>query len=38
VPLNRPTLAMLELFLTGLRERTSVAVLQWPREIARYVA
>jgi hypothetical protein len=31
VPLNRPTLAMLELFLNVLRERTSVAVLQWPR-------
>jgi hypothetical protein len=31
VPLNRPTLAMLELFLKVLRERTSVAILQWPR-------
>ena len=30
-PLNRPTLAMLELFLKVLRERTSVATLQWPR-------
>jgi hypothetical protein len=30
-PLNRPTLAMLELFLKALRERTSVATLQWPR-------
>ncbi len=31
VPLNRPTLAMLELFLMTLRERNSVATLQWPR-------
>ena len=31
VPLNRPTVAMLELFLKVLRERTSVATLQWPR-------
>jgi hypothetical protein len=31
LPLNRPTLAMLELFLKVLRERTSVATLQWPR-------
>jgi len=31
VPLNRPTLAMLELFLKVLRERNSVAILQWPR-------
>jgi hypothetical protein len=31
VPLNRPTLAMLELFLRVVRERTSVATLQWPR-------
>ena len=30
-PLNRPTLAMLELFLKVLRERNSVATLQWPR-------
>jgi hypothetical protein len=30
-PLNRPTLAMLELFLKVLRERASVATLQWPR-------
>ncbi len=30
-PLNRPTLAMLELFLKVVRERTSVAALQWPR-------
>lgn len=29
--LNRPTLALLELFLKVMRERTSVAVLQWPR-------
>jgi len=29
--LNRPALAMLELFLKALRERVSVAVLQWPR-------
>lgn len=29
--LNRPTLAMLECFLKVLRERTSVATLQWPR-------
>src|ERR1700730_15903573 len=28
VPLNRPTLAMLELFLKVLRERTSVRTLQ----------
>ena len=31
VSLNRPTLALLELFLKALRERTSVATLQWPR-------
>lgn len=31
VPLNRPTLTMLELFLNVLRERISVATLQWPR-------
>jgi hypothetical protein len=31
LPLNRPTLAMLELFLKVLRERTSVTTLQWPR-------
>ena len=31
LPLNRPTLAMLELYLRALRERASVAVLQWPR-------
>ena len=31
LPLNRPTLAMLELYLRGLRERASVAALQWPR-------
>ncbi len=31
VPLNRPTLVMLELFLKVLRERTSIAALQWPR-------
>jgi hypothetical protein len=31
LPLNRPTLAMLELFLQVLRERRSLAVLQWPR-------
>jgi hypothetical protein len=31
VQLNRPTLAMLELFLKVLRERTSVTTLQWPR-------
>jgi hypothetical protein len=30
-PLNRPTLAMLELFLKVLRERNSVVTLQWPR-------
>jgi hypothetical protein len=30
-PLNRPTLALLELFLKVLRERTSVPILQWPR-------
>ena len=30
-PLNRPTLALLELFLKVLRDRTSVAILQWPR-------
>jgi hypothetical protein len=30
-PLNRPTLAMLELFFKVLRERVSVAALQWPR-------
>ena len=30
-PLNRPSLAMLELFLKVLRERNSVATLQWPR-------
>ena len=30
-PLNRPTLGMLELFLKVLRDRTSVAALQWPR-------
>jgi hypothetical protein len=29
--LNRPTLALLSLFLKVLVERTSVAVLQWPR-------
>jgi hypothetical protein len=29
--LNRPSLAMLELFLKALRERTSVVTLQWPR-------
>jgi hypothetical protein len=31
VPLNRPSLAMLELFLKVLQERTSVTTLQWPR-------
>src|SRR4051812_17534078 len=31
LPLNRPTLAMLEGFLKVLRERISVATLQWPR-------
>ena len=31
LPLNRPTLAMLELYLRALRERASVAALQWPR-------
>lgn len=31
VPLNRPTLAMLEMFLKVLRDRSSVATLQWPR-------
>jgi hypothetical protein len=30
-PLNRPTLAMLELFLKALRDRNSVVTLQWPR-------
>src|SRR6266566_7393957 len=30
VPLNRPSLAMLELFLRILRERNSVMTLQWP--------
>jgi hypothetical protein len=30
-PLNRPTLGMLELFLTVLRGRGSVMTLQWPR-------
>jgi hypothetical protein len=30
-PLNRPSLALLEQFLTVLRDRGSVAVLQWPR-------
>ena len=31
LPLNRPTLAMLELFLSVLNKRTSVVTLQWPR-------
>lgn len=31
LPLNRPTLAMLELYLRALRERASIAALQWPR-------
>lgn len=31
LPLNRPTLAMLELFLNVLRDRVSVVTLQWPR-------
>jgi hypothetical protein len=31
LPLNRPTLALLELYLRALRERASVAALQWPR-------
>lgn len=30
-PLNRPSLALLELFLKALQDRGSVAVLQWPR-------
>src|SRR5262249_40055807 len=30
-PLNRPSLTLVELFLTVLKERGSVAVLQWPR-------
>lgn len=30
-PLNRPSLALLELYLNALRERTSVITLQWPR-------
>lgn len=30
-PMNRPILAMLELFLKVLRERNSVMTLQWPR-------
>jgi hypothetical protein len=30
-PLNRPSLALLELFLKVLQDRDSVAVLQWPR-------
>jgi hypothetical protein len=29
--LNRPTLALLELFLKALRDRVSSAILQWPR-------
>jgi len=31
VPLNRSTLAILELFLKVLKERDSVSTLQWPR-------
>jgi len=31
VPLNRSTLAILELFLKVLKERASVSTLQWPR-------
>jgi hypothetical protein len=30
-PLNRPSLALLEMFLKVLRERASVIALQWPR-------
>ena len=30
-PLNRPTLALLELFLKMLQDRGSVSILQWPR-------
>ena len=33
VPLNRPSLALLELFLKVLQDRGSVAVLQWPRGV-----
>lgn len=33
VALNRPTLELLEIFLKVLVERTSVAVLQWPRGV-----
>src|SRR5262249_44742217 len=32
-PLNRPSLTLVELFLTVLKERGSIAVLQWPRGI-----
>jgi hypothetical protein len=32
-PLNRPTLALIERFLCILRDRYSVAVLQWPRGV-----
>src|SRR6266571_571306 len=32
-PLNRPSLALLELFLKVLQDRGSVAVLQWPRGV-----
>ena len=31
VSLNRPSLALLEMFLKALQERASAAVLQWPR-------
>lgn len=33
VALNRPTIILLEMFLRGLAERTSVAILQWPRGV-----
>lgn len=32
-PLNRPTFALVEMFLNALRDRDSVALLQWPRGV-----